>query len=273
MADFSQILSYIPGAVIFLVASGQVRESRRLIRSDLSRNAEVKSAKRVTKNDKYGRVVYDYYEITAESENPSTGKKERHTVKSPVGYEPKQKVTMYFDKVSGEALLGEEIREYLFHPWAGMLFGALLILMALFQNQGKEVLAMTCLALLLTGAGLCMILNYVSLKKKNLETVSAEIVEIYERQISKPGRFSGSGRFTYYPIVRYEKDGVSTLRRCNVNSSRKESFRIGDNVKLYYSPSEDGIREKHANPIILAAGILCVACGILAGLSILSVIA
>ena len=272
MTDFSQLLMYIPGVVIFLVASGQVREYLRTSKPDAIRKGTVKSSKHVTKNDKYGRQVFDYYETTVESSNPSSGKKEKHTVKSPIEYPTNQEVELYFDKVSGEPTLTNGLHEWLFHPWAGMIGGALLILLALFQTQGKEIYAMVCLSLILIGIGISMITNYIFLKKKGLETISSEIVDIYERQISKQGRFSGGSKYTYYPIVKYDLKGNSTLRRCNVNSSRKESFKVGDTINLYYSPSENAIREKKANPIILSVGIVSLICGLLAGISILSAI-
>ena len=61
------------------------------------------------------------------------------------------------------------------------------------------------------------------------------------------------------------------MRRCNVNSSRKESFKIGDMINLYYSPSEDVIREKKENLFVLIFGAVVLTLGILAGVSILSV--
>ena len=272
MTDFSQLLMYIPGIVIFLVASGQVREYLRINKPGATRKGTVKFSKHVTKNDKYGRQVFDYFETTVESVNPSTNKKEKHIVKSPVEYPVNQQVDLYFDKVSGEPTLTNGIHEWLFHPWVGMIGGALLILLALFQTQGKEIYAMLCLSLILVGIGISMITNFIFLKKKKLEMLSAEIVDIYERQISKQGRFSGGAKYTYYPIVKYDFDGNSTLRRCNVNSSRKESFKIGDIVKLYYSPSEKNIREKGANTFILIVGIILLIIGLLAGISIISVL-
>ena len=270
MADYSQYLMFIPGIVIFLVESGQVRELRRRNRYGATRDAEVKVTKHVTKKDKFDRQVFDYFETTVESTDPRTGKKEHHVIKSPVEYPMGQKVQLYFDPSSGEPVLTNGINEWLFNPWLGMIGGALLILLALFQIQGKEIPAMTCLSLLLIGAGAGMIGNYVYLKKKKLQQLDATITGIYERQVSKPGRFSGNGRFTYYPIVTYEQDGKTMMRRCNVNSGRKESFRTGDTVKLYFSPEEGDVRERGANMIVLISGIIILVLGLLAGISIIS---
>ena len=270
MSDFSQYLMFIPGIVIFLVESGQVREYRRRARFGATREAEVKLTKHVTKKDKFDRQVFDYFETTVESADPRTGKKERHVIKSPVEYPVRQKVLLYFDRTSPEPTLTNGINEWLFHPWLGMLGGALLILLALFQIQQKQIAAMACLSLILLGAGAGMISNYISLRKKKLQPVSAEITDIFERQISRPGRLAGSGKFTYYPVVRYILDGVSMMRRCNINSGRKESFRIGDEMKLYYSPSEGDVRERKENLFILICGVILAVLGILAGVSILS---
>jgi len=272
MADFSQYLMFIPGIIIFLVESGQVREYRRRARFGATREAEVKFTKHVTRSDKYDRQVFDYYETTVESDDPKSGKKTRSIIKSPVEYPLGQKVLLYFDPSGGDPVLTNGINEWVFHPWLGMVGGALLILLALFQIQGKEIPAMACLSLILIGAGAGLIGNYVFLKKKNLKAVDAEITDIYERQVSKPGRFSGGAKYTYYPIVKYDLNGTSMIRRCNVNSSRKESFRLGDIVPLYYSESEGDMREHKANPALLIVGIISAVLGILAGVGILSVL-
>ncbi len=272
MADYSQYLMFIPGIVIFLVESGQVREYRRRSRYGATRAAEVRITKHITKKDKFGRQVFDYFETTVESADPRTGKKERHVIKSPVEYPVGQKVELYFDPSSGDPVLTNGINEWIFHPWLGMLGGALLILLALFQIQAKEIAAMTCLSLLLAGAGAGLIGNYVYLKKKHLTRIDAVITDIYERQVSKPGRFSGSGKFTYYPIVSYDQDVKTMVRRCNVNSGRKESFRAGDTLRLYYSSDEGDVREHGSNKLILIAGAVILILGLLAGVSIISAV-
>ena len=272
MSDFSQLLMYIPGIVIFLVASGQVREYLRINKPGATRKGTIKASKHVTKNDKYGRQVFDYFETTVESVDPKTNKKEKSTVKSPVEYPVNQEVDLYFDKATGEPVLMNGINEWIFHPWMGMIGGALLILLALFQTQGKEIYAMLCLSLILIGVGVSMISNYIFLKKKDLQPVTSEITGIYERQISKQGKFSGGAKYTYYPIVKYEINGNEALRRCNVNSSREDSFKIGDTIKLYYSPSEAGVREKGPNLAVLVIGILSLICGLFAVISIISVL-
>ena len=76
MADYSQYLMFIPGIVIFLVESGQVREYRRRSRYGATREAEVRVTKHVMKKDKFDRQVFDYFETTVESLDPKTGKKE-----------------------------------------------------------------------------------------------------------------------------------------------------------------------------------------------------
>ncbi len=264
---------FIPGIVIFLVESGQVKELRSRSRIGSLRDGQVKSVKHVTKNDKFDRQVFDYYETTVESEDPRTGKKERHTIKSPVKYPLNQSVRLHFQRGSSEPSITDGVSEHLIHPWLGLIGGALLILLALFQIQGKEISAMVCLSLILIGAGAGMIANYVSIKKKNLVHIEAEVKDIFERQISKPGRFSGGSKFTYYPVVTYELDGTEMMRMCNVNSSRKDSFKIGEKMDLYYSPSEGAVRERKASTAILIIGIIVLILGVLAGVSIISALA
>ena len=47
-----------------------------------------------------------------------------------------------------------------------MVGGALLILLALFENKGQEVRAMICLAAVLAGAGVCLLWRFISLKEE-----------------------------------------------------------------------------------------------------------
>ena len=48
------------------------------------------------------------------------------------------------------------------NPGEMMVGGALLILLAMYSNQGREVPAMTCLALVLAGAGAARIVRHPS---------------------------------------------------------------------------------------------------------------
>ena len=64
------------------------------------------------------------------------------------------------------------------------------------------------------------------MKKRNLKTLDAEIVEVYSRQLSRDSKRLTSSKYTYYPVVRYKLDGKDNLRRCNINSSSDKSFKI-----------------------------------------------
>ena len=101
--------------------------------------------------------------------------------------------------------------------------------------------------------------------------VQAEITGTYTRQLSKNSKILKADRFTYYPIVKYEIDGTKNIRRCLVNSSNEKTFKKGETLTLYYEPATGAVREKNANPLILAVGIVFFLVGALAGLSILSV--
>ncbi len=272
MENFSQLFLYIPGIIIFLVGSGRVREYLRLRRPGAKRGAQVQRCNHVQKKDKNGRITYDYYDVTVEYTDPATHHKERRAVKSPVEYAPGQSVSLYVEKGSSEPVLAESRDESMFNPWVTMAGGALLILLALFENQGKEVPAMSCLALVLAGAGIAMVWNYIKLKKLGLQEVDAEITDVFKRQISKETKILRGSKFTYYPIVRFNAGGKENIRRCAVNSSREDSFKIGEKMKLYLDPASGNVLEKHASPVVLITGILIAVSGILAGASILSVV-
>lgn len=272
MTDISQFFMYIPGILIFLVGSGQVRRWLKLHRADSCIDASVRSCRHVVKKDKQDREIYNYYDVVVEYRNPQTKHEERLAVKSPTEYALAQQVRMYKEKGSDKPVLIEYEDEFLFHPWVTMIGGAILIILALEQNKGKEVEAMLCLAVLLVGAGVNLIVNYASLKKRRLQTIDAEITDIYTRQISKETKILKGSKFTYYPIVKYELNGKENIRRCNINSSGQNTFRAGESMKLYYDPNSQTVLEKNARTGAAAAGVILVLIGLLAGVSILSVL-
>ena len=157
----------------------------------------------------------------------------------------------------------------IFHPLVMMSGGALLILLTLFENQKREVEAMTCLTIILIGAGISLLWNYFSLRQRNLQVIEAEITEIFTRQLSKQTKIWKASKFTYYPIVKYEINGREFSRKCKINSSGQNTFKIGDKMNLYYDPSDKVILEKHAHIGLLISGTIIFVIGALAGLSII----
>lgn len=272
MTDFTQLFMYIPGIIIFLVGSGQVRRWLKMRRAGFCIDANVISCKHIVKKDKKDRETYNYYDVFVEYRNPQTQHTERQAVKSPTEYAQMQKVKVYKEKNGDKLTLAEYEDESVFHPWVTMIGGALLIILALEENQGREIPAMICLAILLIGAGVNLTVNYVLLKKRNLQTIDAEIIEIYTRQISKETKILRGSKFTYYPVVRYELNGQENLRRCNINSSGKNSFKKGEHMQLYYDPQKQVVLENHARTGAAVCGIILMIVGALAGVSILSVI-
>ena len=272
MTDISQLFMYIPGVIIFLVGSGQVRRWIRMSKGEFCVDAAVMDCRHVVKKDKKGREVYNYYNVSVEYRNPQTKHTERQTVKSPTEYALGQQVRMYRDKGSGTMVLSENKDEFLLHPLVLMAGGALLILLALKENQGKEVQAMACLSLVFLGAGVNLIVNYIWLKRRNLKVICAEIIEIYERQISRETKILKGSKFTYYPVVKYELDGRENIRCCNINSSGQHTFCTGEHMNLYYDPQTKEVLEKHARIGVMVAGIILTLIGVLTGASILSIV-
>lgn len=272
MTDFSKLFMYIPGIIIFLVGSGQVRRWLRLHRSGYCVDVSVISCSHVVKKDKKDREIYNYYNVTVEYVNPETKHTERQAVKSPTEFAVGQQIKMFRDKNSEKNALVEAENEFLFHPWVMMIGGALLIVLALEENQGNEVGAMLCLAVLLAGAGADLLVNYFSLKKRGLRQIDAVVTDVYTRQISRESKIIKGSKYTYYPIVRYELDGRENIRRCNINSSGQNAFKKGDVLKLWYDPQTRTVLEKHARTGAAIAGTALLATGLLAGLSILSVV-
>lgn len=272
MDQLSRYLMYLPGIIIFLVGSGQVKGWLRRRKPGTTTLADVVSCHHIVKKDARGKETYNYYNVMAEFTDPASHHKVRQTFKSPTKYAEGQQVRIYWGGKGEKTYLTDKETEAVLHPLVMMVGGALLILLALFENQGREIPAMGCLAAVLAGGGLSLILNYLSLKRRQLEPVEAEIVELYTRQISKETKILKGEKFTYYPVVKYTVDGRENIRRCNINSSGKGSFKVGETLTLYRDPADGTVIEGHARKGFLAAGIILTACGVLAGLSILSVV-
>ena len=272
MDQLSKLFLYIPGIIIFLVGSGQVRGWMRRLKPDASTEADIVSCVHIVKKDRKDREQFNYYNVIAEFTDPRTHHRSRQTFKSPTEYAVGQQVRIFWGTGNEKPQLTEKENETLFHPIALMIGGALLILLAMFENQGKEVPAMICLAVVLIGAGLSLLWNFLRLKKKNLQPLEAEIIELYSRQISKETKILRSSKSTYYPVVRYTVDGKENIRRCNINSSQQSSFKIGETMTLYRDEETGQVLEKNAGIGMAVGGALVLIAGILAGASILSVI-
>lgn len=270
--DLSSLLLYIPGIVIFLVGSARVRTWLSDIRSDGHAEATVTDCKHVVKKDRQGNEIFNYHNLTVEYVNPKTGNKETRALKSPSEFTVGQQVHLRLGTMGRGDTIMEMQKEPLIHPVITMICGALLILLALFTNQHQDVRAMVCLSLVLIGLGAGLLLNYGSLKKRGLTELDAVITDVYARQISKSTKIVKGEKFTYYPVVKYELNGVTNTRRCIVNSSSKKDFLIGNHLTLYLDEAKGEVVEKPARKTVLAAGIVVLAIGILSGLSILSVL-
>ncbi len=268
----SKFLPYIPGIIIFLVGSGQVRSWLRRRRKDSSSVADVISCEHIIKKDRQGRDLMNYYDITAEYTGIGSNKRVQQIFKSPTEYAPGQQVRIFWGSSTESSQLTEKEDEALFHPLVMMTGGALLILLAMFENQKREVEAMLCLTAILIGAGINLLYTYFSLKKKNLQRIDAEVIDIFSRQLSKETKIWKSSKFTYYPIVKYEINGKENIRRCRINSSNEKSFRRGEKMSLYYEAATGAVIERHAHIGMAITGAVILIIGILAGLSILSVV-
>lgn len=267
--SLSKLLMYIPGIVVFLVGSGQVRTLLRRRRSDFCVSGQVVSCKHVVKKDKKDREIYNYYDVLVSYVNPHTMHQERLAVKSPTEYSVGQQVEMYKDRSGEKPVLAEYSDESLFHPIVTTLNGALLILLALAENKGQDTRALLCLVLVFILAGGNMLISYIQLKKKALTPVEAEITGTFKRQISKETKILRGSRFTYYPVVRYTIDGQENTRRCLINSSDEKAFKTGETLTLYYDPKTKTILEKNAKLITAIAGAALLIIGLISVISLL----
>ena len=272
MSELSKLFMYIPGIILFLVGSGQVREWLRFHVFGRCLTAKVVSCNHVLKKDGNGREIYNYYNLLVEYVSPDSGHKERCKLKTPTQCAVGQQMKMCIGKKDTKPYPVESELEHTLHPIVMMLMGAFLILLALEENQGKEVPAAICLAAIFLLSGGNLIGNYIVLKKKNLKRVCGEIIQVYERQISKETKILKGSKYTYYPIVKYEIDGKENIRRCYINSSSKNSFQVGGTFDLYYDPVCEEVYEKHDRKAVAIAGGVLVVTGLLVGASIVSVL-
>ena len=270
MDSFTKLFLYLPGAIIFLVGSGEVRRWMRMHKKGNCSDAIVTRCEHVIKKDNKDREVYNFYNVTVEFKNPETHHMQRLVIKSTSEYAESQAVKIFLD--NGSYTIVEIEDENLFNPWEMMIGGALLILLALYQNQEKEIPAMICLSLVLVGAGLVLIVRFWGYKRRNLQPLQGEITELYTRQISKESKIIKGSKYTYYPIVKYQLDGKDNFRKCNINSSNIMTYKIGESLTLYYDPQTQVVIEKHAQLSQLIIGSISLVVGVLAGASILSVL-
>lgn len=270
MNDFSQLFLYIPGILIFLIGSGGVRTWIGLKRLGAFAETTVISATHVLKRDRQGREIYNYYNTVVEYLDQSTGHMVRKTVKAPTEFSPGQQVKLIFrGNRQGEPVLLEHEDESLFGPWATMLGGALMILLALFQNMGRQVPTMVVLASLLLGAGGCLLWRYFSLKARGLEPIDAVVKEVYARQISKETKIMRAAKYTYYPIVTYTLHGRENTRRCSANSSGEKTYQPGAKLRLYYDPQRRIVVEQGAKTSVLVWGVILLVLGLVSLVSLI----
>ena len=79
MSEYSKLFLYIPGILIFLAGSGQVRRFLALRRAEKKQEAfygNVVQCTHVVKKDKKGRETFNYYNVVVEFTN-GFGHKER----------------------------------------------------------------------------------------------------------------------------------------------------------------------------------------------------
>ncbi|WP_031549691.1 DUF3592 domain-containing protein [Oribacterium sp. FC2011] len=267
MQDFTQYFLYIPGIVIFLLGSGQVRNWLTSHRHGSVAGLVVR-CEHVVKKDKKDREVFNYFNTTIEYVNPKTGNKEIHAIKTPTEYAVGQQVRLTKTSDLGNFVINDADESSVFHPVAVMLGGALTILIALWTNQGNEIYAMGSLGLLFMGAGVCLIYNYVSISRMGLKSLEAEIIDTYKRQISKSTKILRGDKIIYYPVVKYEMNRNENIMCLHVNSEYEKTFPIGDKITLFYDEKSHQIRENNAKPIQLIVGILLFALGVAVALSI-----
>lgn len=270
MEDFTRLFLYIPGIIIFLVGSGQVRRWMSLRRLGVRFGATVVKSNHVIKKNSRGQETYNYYAVMVEYEDAVTGRTRKEDLKSAVGYQIGQPVQLYRNARTNQISILDQEEVTIFNCWTVMIGGALLILLALFQNQGKEVNAMICLDLLFLGAGISMILSWYSLRRSNMEEIKATVTEVYKRQISKETKILRANKFTYYPIVEYQWKDTAYTRKCNENSGNEKTYKVGDSLSLYYDPKRNQIFESPASAGRLIWGIILSLVGILVAASIVA---
>ena len=134
MDNFSQLLLYIPGIIIFLVGSGQTRTWLRSLGPGGAMQGTVLKTEHVVKKDAKGRETFDYYNTTVEYRDQK-GRPSRSMLKSPVEYAEGQRLIVT-KGADGNLTFAEAGGENLFHPLVMMVGGALLIILALEENRG-----------------------------------------------------------------------------------------------------------------------------------------
>lgn len=272
MTELSQLLLYIPGIVIFLVGSGQVKNWLRRRDKNNTAQAQVIGCKHVVKKDSKDREIFNYYEVQINVKNPKSGLKEHKTIKSPSEYAKGQKLFVSYGGANGSSVTIVQEENSRLSPWVMMFVGALLIILVLEENKGNELAAMCCLALVLLGLGGNLVCDYVSMKRRGLVRLEGEIIDVHKRQISKETKIIKGAKYTYYPVVKYALDGEINIRHCNVNSSGERTFKLGDSMALYIDPSTQQVLERKAGVLESVLGVALTLLGVLVAASLVSVL-
>ena len=270
--NFSQILMYIPGLVMFLVGTNQTKQLLLQNRKNACTTGTVKSCGHVQKKDSKDRDLYNYYNVSITYTDPKDKRIYTKTVKSPAPYSIGQTVKLYLGTKDTNISIISQENEYPLHPYFILIAGVLLLFLALAESRGQEPIAMLCLAGVLISGGVSLIADFIRLKKRELEVLDSEIIDIYSRQVSKESKIIKSEKYTYYPIVSYNIGNVENYRLCNINSSMAGTFKVGEHMPLYYSRRTGTVTEKHARVGLFILGIVLLGLGVAAGLSIITVL-
>ena len=155
----------------------------------------------------------------------------------------------------------EEIRIYddhkitVFGPAPLILTGLLAAIMPVVKVRYGESFMSVVLALILLVVGGALVAAYVRDRKRNVIPVEAEIIDVLywkngddRKKWSKPSVY-------YYPILRYEADGVTRTMRSAYNSSTETAFKVGSKRPLYLDSAEHRILERGPRTVMLVIGL------------------
>lgn len=256
IAKFSiqMIFLMVIGVVLLVMGVTDIKKKRKICSSGFLKEAKVLTSKYISKEYDDGFLMQNYYDLTLEANE--NGKKQKLDLKSTNEYFTGEIVKIYRDNVYGNKyhIYNGESKN-IFNSLLLAFIGVLMVFIP-FSTIKQQSLILTLIVL---SVGIFFISSFLTVRKKNLEEITAEICGILKFEKDSPighrRKMLSTKNISYYPIVKYMKDGKERHMRCDVNSSHEKAFKVGKSIKLYIDIDTGSVFEMKERKIFAFIGI------------------
>ncbi len=173
-------------------------------------------------------------------------------IKSTTQYEAGETVTII--EQSGRPVILEDDYN---NMWTGLILalaGILVILAPVVMGRfGMQTVSyLISLILLLISAAL--LISYRKESVSGMTKLSGTISDLVLFQTDQEKRYLISPKH-WYPLISYEKDGITRQFLSKINSEYQSSFKVGSAVTLYENPKNGKVVERKPSKLMLSAAI------------------